>query len=222
MSHDMKLLNLGLIGAALFAIAPARADAQSEFKDRTMDMVRKVGIHLNVSERHPIDNDVTKGQTFGISIGLSPGRNNGWKFPVGITMFSEDLHSPNGEEFAVMNSKAVMAGIGYGWHFGRLSTGAQLQTGFALNGGRIDGDVGRAFAAPDGAVSIHVGNSMLLRPQVKAEYFLTEKLTLRASADYMRLRPDINVTTPTERLTDRWNASNVHANIGIGFYPWRR
>jgi len=219
----MRLLNLGLIGAVMCALAPLSANAQSEFvKDHTKELVRKVGIHLNMSFREPIDPDVTKGQTYGISIGLSPGRNNGWKYPVGLTMFSEDLHSPNGEQFAVMNSTAVMAGIGYGWHFGRLSTGAQIQTGFAMNHGSIDGDMGRAFGATDGAVSIHVGNSLLLRPQVKAEYFLTEKLTLRASADYMMLRPGIDVTTPTERLTDRWNASNVHANIGIGFYPWRR
>jgi hypothetical protein len=216
-------MTYGLIGAVVVALAPVPAEAQSEFvKDRTMEMVRKVGIHLNSSFRNPVDPDVTKGQTFGISIGLSPGRTNGWKYPVGLTMFSEDLHGPNGEQFAVLNSKAVMAGIGYGWHFGRLSTGAQLQTGFAMNRGSIDGDMGRAFGASDGAVSIHVGNSMLLRPQVKAEYFLTEKVTLRASADYMMMRPGIDVTTPTERLTDRWNASNVHANIGLGFYPGRR
>jgi hypothetical protein len=63
---------------------------------------------------------------------------------------------------------------------------------------------------------------MLLRPQVKAEYFITEKFTLRASADYMRLRPDIVATTPTGQIGDRWDASNVHANVGIGFYPFRK
>jgi hypothetical protein len=219
----MKLLNLGLLGAVVVAIAPAPAAAQSEFvRNHTKDMIRKVGVHLNMSVREPVDPDVTKGQTFGISIGMSPGRSNGWRYPVGFTMFSENLHSPNGEQFAAMSTKAITAGIGYGWHFGRLYTGASLVTGFAMNRGRIDGDVQRAFDAPDGAVSLHVGNSMLLRPQLKAEYFLTPKLTLRATADYMMLRPGISVTTPSGRIADRWNASNVHANIGIGYYPWRR
>ena len=115
-----------------------------------------------------------------------------------------------------------MAGIGYGWHFGRLSTGASLQTGYAFNRGRTEGDVPLVFDVPLSAVSVEVGNSLLLRPQVKAEYFITPKFTARVSADYMLLRPDIVVTTPTERIEDRWNASNVHANIGIGYYPFRK
>jgi hypothetical protein len=110
----MDLLKLGLIGAVVVAIAPSHAIAQSESKDRTMGIVRKVGVHLNMSVRDPIDPDVTKGQTFGISIGMSPGRSNGWRYPVGLTMFSENLHGPNGEQFAVLNSKAITAGIGYG------------------------------------------------------------------------------------------------------------
>jgi hypothetical protein len=219
----MRLLHFAPIGAIVAILAPGSAYAQSEVvkKDRVLEMARKVGVHLNMSFRDPVDPDVTKGRTFGISMGLSPGRTNGWTFPVGLTMFSEDLHSPNGETFGSMRTVGLMAGVGYGWHFGRLSTGATLQTGYAMNTGHLDGDVTRAFGAPDG-VGLHVGNSALLRPQVKAEYFLTQKVTLRVSADYMMLRPDISVTTPTERLSDRWDPTNVHANFGIGYYPFRR
>ena len=212
----------GVIGALFLALAPARAHAQSGLKDNVAELIRKVGVHGNMSVRNSPDPDVTKGTTFGPSIGLSPGRTNGVKYPIGFTMFSENLRSPNGEQFAVMDTKAIMAGIGYGWHFGRLSTGAALQTGYAFNSGRIEGDVLRAFESPAEAVSVHVGNSPFLRPGVKAEYFITPKFTFRVSADYMLMRPNVTVTTPAGQIADRWDMSNVHANIGVGFYPFRR
>ena len=218
----MKLHFVGLIGTIVLALVSAPAQAQSKFKDNVTSLIRKVGVHGNVGFRHPTDEDVTKGKTFGGSIGLSPGRTNGWRYPVALTMLTEDLHSPNGEPFATMRSRAIVAGIGYGWHFGRLSTGIQMQTGYAFNHGSITGDMPRAFGVPNGAVSVEVGNSMLLRPQAKVEYLVTEKFTLRASVDYMRLRPDIVATTPTGQLTNRWDASNVHVNVGIGFYPFRK
>lgn len=36
------------------------------------------------------------------------------------------------------------------------------------------------------------------------------------------MRPDIAVTTPTGRISDRWDVSNAHANIGFGVYPSRK
>ena len=210
-----------VIAAALIAIVPARAHAQGEFKDHVAELIRKVGVHGNMSLRKPLDSDVTKGTTFGPSIGLSPGRTNGLKYPVGFTMFSEDLHSPNGAPFAVVRTSAIMAGIGYGWHFGRLATGLFVETGYAFNSGRPQGDVSRAFESPE-TVSVHVGNSVLLRPGVKAEYFITPKFTIRTSVDYMRMRPDITVTTAAGPISNRWDMSNAHLNFGVGFYPFRR
>ncbi|SRR6266540_4889699 len=212
-----------LLVTIVLALAPPSAQAQSHaFKDNVARMIRKVGVHGNVSFRHPTDTDVTKGTSLGGSIGLSPGRTNGWRYPVGLTMFREHLHSPNGEEFSLVRTRAITAGIGYGWHFGNLSTGVQLQTGLSFNHGSIHGDMPRAFGVPNGAVSVHAGKAVLLKPEVKAEYFLTPKFTLRVSLDYMRLRPDIVVTTPTGQFDDRWDLSNVHANVGIGFYPFRK
>jgi hypothetical protein len=219
----MTLRTFGAVGAVLVAMAPGAARAQSEsLKDTAIKMLPKVGVHVNMSSRTPVDPDVRKGTTFGVSIGLSSGLTNGWTYPFGLATFSEDLHSPNGERFAVMKSTAILAGIGYSWYAGRLSTVASLQTGFAFNRGKTEGDVLRAFAVPSGTVSLQVDNSPIVRPQVEAEYFITRKFTLRASAAYLMTRPGIAVTTPLERIVDRWNASNIHANIGIGFYPLRK
>ena len=219
----MRMYLLGWIAAVIVAISPAAAQAQPEFiKDNVSKIIQKVGIHANVSVREPLDSDVTKGMTFGASIGLSPGRTNGWRYPFSFATFSEDLHAPSGEPFASFKSRAILGGIGYGWHFGRLSTGASLQAGWGFNHGTLTGNTARAFASPDGPSSIHIENSPMLRPQLKLEYFLTPKFTLRTSADYIFMRPGVAVTTPAGPQADIWHASNFHANFGIGFYPLRK
>lgn len=220
--HSVKLKKGWLIAALLLTMGPAPARAQSALMDTAAKLVRKVGVRASVSTLNPVDPDVSKGTTLGLSVGLAPGETNGWRYPVSLTSFSENLHSPNGASFAGLKSWGLAAGIGYARHFGRLRTGASLQTGYAFNRGRLEGDVARAFDAPEGAVAIDVGNSLFLRPHVKAEYFLTQKFALRVSADYMITRPRIVVTTPTERLTGRWDASNAHASVGVSFYPFRR
>src|SRR5262245_20886402 len=209
-----------LLGALLPMIvpAPARADA---FEDNILVLIRKVGVHGNMGFRHPTDNDVTRGVTFGPSIGLSPGRTNGWKYPVALSMFSEELHSPSSAHFGTVRTRALMAGIGYGWHFGDLSVGPQIEVGYAFNHSSLEDDAAQAFAAAGGVV-MDVSNSWMVRPEFKAEYLLTPKFSIRASLDYVRLRPDVTVITPAGTLPNTWDLSNVHANVGVGFYPFRK
>ena len=214
---------LAIVAVGILALMPSTANAQSSaIKDNAVRLIRKVGIHLNESYRHPLDSDVTKGWGTGVSIGLSPGRTNGWRYPFALTFFSQDLHSPNGIEFASVRTRAILGGIGYGWHFGRLSTGVQVQTGYAFNHATLGEDVEHAFDVPDGTVSLDVGNSWLIRPAIKAEYFITTKFTVRVSGDYVYSRPDIVVTTPDRRLERQWDQSNLHANFGVAFYPFRK
>jgi hypothetical protein len=198
--------------------ASARAD---DFQERIRAVIRKVGVHGNIGVRHPTDTDVTRGVTFGPSIGLSPGRANGWKFPVALSMFSEDLHSPSGAQFGSVRTRALLAGIGYGWHFGDLSLGPQLEVGYAFNHSSLQDDAPQAFATP-GSVTLEVSNAWVVRPEFKAEYMLTRKFSVRGSLDYVRLRPDIAVLTPVGAAPSTWDLSNVHANAGIGFYPFRK
>jgi hypothetical protein len=196
--------------------APERAEG---FEQNILALIRKVGVHGNLSFRHPTDNDVTRGVTFGPSIGLSPGRTNGWKYPVALSMFSEDLHSPSGAQFGSVRTWALMAGIGYGWHFGRLSVGPQVEVGRAFNHSSLEGDAPQAFAAP-GSIALDVSNAWMVRPEFKAEYLLTPKFSIRSSLDYVRLRPDVTVMTSSGVVPNTWDLSNVHANVGIAFYPF--
>jgi hypothetical protein len=121
-----------------------------------------------------------------------------------------------------LRGRAVLAGIGYGWHFGKLSTGASVQAGYVWYHLTAVGDAPGAFNLTGGEVTMDAHNSWMLRPQLKAEYFLTPKFTLRISGDYVHTRPDIVVVTPVGRLANSWDASNYHANIGIGIYPFHK
>jgi hypothetical protein len=213
-------IRLCLIGGVLFALAPTSARAD-DFQHNLMALIQKVGVHGNVGLRHPTDQDVTRGVTVGPSVGLSPGSTNGWKYPIALSMFSEDLRARGGAEFGSIRTRALLAGIGYGWHFGRLSVGPQVEVGYAFNHSTMNGDAAQAFAAP-GAVSMHADDGWILRPELKGEYFITPKVTFRTSVDYVRLEPNITVTTADGVMTDQWHMSNVHANVGIGFYPFRK
>ena len=216
----MKLMNCCLIVAGLLA-APAPAAAQSEFiKENAQKIIRKVGVRASVGFRDPIDSDVTKGRTLGLSIGFAPGQTSGWRFPVSLTFFSANLNSPSGERFGSVRGTAIVGGIGYGWHLGRLSTGVSLETGYSFNRGRTEGDLQAAF--PEGDISLDIDNAFLLRPHAKAEYFITEKFSVRTALDYVWTRPDIRVTTPTREIADRWDASHIHGSVGVAFYPFRK
>jgi len=216
----MKWPHLSLLGVFIFAIPSVSAHA-GDLQDNLVTVIHKVGVHGNVSFRHPTDPDVTRGVTFGPSIGLTPGRTNGWKFPVALSMFSEDLHTSDGAEFASVRTRALLGGIGYGWHFGRLSVGPQIEVGYAFNHGTMSDTAADAFGAA-GTPTMSVKNAWIVRPELKAEYFITSKVTFRTSVDYVRLQPDITVTTSAGTMSDQWHMSNVHANVGVGFYPFRK
>ena len=217
----MRIATLVTIVISMMA-APSQASAQADFlKTNVAKMIRKAGIHANASFRNPVDPDATKGRTWGLSVGLSPGDTNGLRYPVALAVFSENLHSPGGPQVGVLRSRGLLAGIGYGWHFGKLSTGASLQTGFVVNRARLDANAATAFNVADGQIAIRTHNGWLLRPQVKVEYFLTRKFTVRASADYVWVSADTDIVAPGS-INQSWSASNIHANVGIGIYPFHK
>ena len=214
--YASALLVIGVVAA------PLPAQAQPEFvKDNVTKIIRKLGVHANVSVREPVDGDLTKGRTFGGSVVLGGGRKPGWKYPVALTTSNMDLHAPGGEQFAKFKSLALVGGIGYNWNFGKLTASAGVQAGYGFNSGTLEGHAVRAFG-DNGPVSLKVGDAFLLRPKVSLEYFITPKFTLRTSGDYVETHPTIRVTTPAGVISDRWNASSFHATVGIGFYPFRK
>jgi hypothetical protein len=220
----VRIRNFALIGALLIALVPRPAHAQGDFlKDTVGKMVRKVGFHASTSFSDPIDQkNIVRDGSYGLSVGLAPGLTNGWRYPFGFGWFTEELKGPSGASFVKLQSLPVVGGIGYGWHFGKLSTGIQMQAGWAFNSGKGIGDMGAAFGAPGFPISVDIGDSFVVPPQAKVEYFLTPKFTVRTSLNYVMAHPMVTVTTPEGTTSKRWDASNVTLSVGIGVYPFRK
>jgi len=119
-----------------------------------------------------------------------------------------------------VRTRALMGGSGRPALRGS-ERGPQIEVGYAFNHSSLEDDAAQAFAAAGGVV-MDVSNSWMVRPEFKAEYLLTPKFSIRASLDYVRLRPDVTVMTPAGTLPNTWDLSNVHANVGVGFYPFRK
>ena len=209
--------------AIFFAASAGPAIAQPEFsKENLTKLIRKVGIHANVGDMKPFADNVTKGLTKGVSVGLAPGEHNGWKFPVGISWYSEELNGPSGTQFATLRANPILAGVGYGWHFGsKFSTSAVVQAGYSFNKVSRAGDPALAFQSGE-LVSLSVDNAFLLRPRLQTEYFLTRKLSMRTTLAYIIMRPDVVVTTAAGRMGQTWKADAINASVGLGFYPMRK
>ena len=160
--YEMDAMSILIFGVLLAVPASAWAD-----DGNLRALIRKVGIHGNLGVRNPTDSDVTRGVSVGPSVGVAPGHSNGWKYPFAFNMFSEYLHGPNGQQFGTVHTRALAAGIGYGWHFGQLSIGPDVEVGYAFNHTSVTGDAG-AFEE-SGPLQMHAANSWLLRPELKAE-----------------------------------------------------
>ena len=223
-SAAMRLQTLGLTVALTTALLPSPAMAQSEFlKDNVTKLVKKIGFHASTSFSDPLDKQkVDRDGSYGFSVGFAPGKTNGWRYPFGLAWFTESLVSPSGTDFAKFRSRPIVGGIGYGWHFGKLSTGAQLQGGWAFNSVKPVDNIGEAFLVAGSPVYVDVHNSWVLRPQVKAEYFITEKFTVRSSLNYVFMKPRVDIITPNGATSTHWNASHVSLSLGVGFYPFRK
>jgi len=217
----MRLHTLGLAAALAITLVPSPARAQGDFlKDKVGKIIRKVGFHASTNFADPLDTKrAYRDGSYGVSIGLAPGTTNGWRYPFGIAWYTEELVAPNGTIFSQLKARPIYGGIGYGWHFGKLSTGAQVQAGYSFNTLKAHGDPDAAFGQ---GIAVDISNSFAVRPQLKAEYFLTRKFTVRSSLNYVFTNPRVTVVTPTQTISERWNASNVSLSVGVGVYPFRK
>ena len=220
----MRLQAPGVLVAMALTLLARPAMAQQEFiKDNISKLIQKVGVHVGASFADPMDtHEAYRDGSYGVSIGLAPGANNGWRYPFGIGWYTEELVAPNGAIFSQLRARPVYGGIGYGWHFGKWSAGAQLQAGWSFNSLKPHGDPVAAFGTEPAAMVMEVSDALSVRPQLKVEYFLTRKLTARSSLNYVFTNPRVTVTTPNGVISDRWNASNVSLAVGLGFYPFRK
>jgi hypothetical protein len=218
----VRLRNLGLVALFLVAVTPLPVQAQGDFiKDKLKELIEKSGVYVSTSTRSAIDNNVRMGQTLGIGYGTAESKRTGWKYPFSFSTYSGDLETSTGDAFGRFRAQQLMIGVGYQWVNGKMVYAAQLGVGVSFNRATLDDTATSAFRSP-GPVSIDVSNSFVVRPQLKAEYFIHHKLSLRAQASYTYTDPNVIVVTATDRLTREWRPHHFQLSAAVGFFPFRK
>jgi hypothetical protein len=218
---DVRMRTLGLIGALLIAVLPRPAEAQGDFiKSKLKDLIEKSGVYVSAATRTAVDSDVDMGPTFGIGYGTAGQKRNGWKFPFSFSGYRGALTSSD-VEFGEFKAQQIMSGVGYQWVHGKMVYSTQLGLGYSFNKITLNPAAPTAFNSSE-AVRYDVSDSFVVRPQVKAEYFLHPKISLRTQLSYTYTDPDVVVHTATGSLTREWRPHHVHLSFAVGFFPFRK
>ena len=201
---------------------PASAQAQGDFvKSKLKDLIERSGVYVSASTRTSVDKDVVMGPTFGLGYGSAGQKRNGWKYPFSFSGYRGDLATKSGTEFGEFRAKQIMSGVGYQWVHGKMVYSAQLGLGYSFNQVTLNPVAPAAFASTE-AIGYDVSDSFVVRPQVKAEYFVHPKVSLRSQLSYTYTDPDVIVRTPTETLAHEWRPHHVHLSFAVGVFPFRK
>lgn len=219
--RQVRMRNLGLIGALVIAFFPRPAQAQGDaMKDKIAHLIQKAGIYVSVSRKDASDSDVRISQGVGISPGLAGSQRKGKKYPFSFSTYSADLET-GGATFGNFKAKQIMSGIGYQWApTPKLVYSTQLNVGYSFNS--IDAISPETAFAASGPVQVSVSNSWVLRPQAKIEYYVRRKMSVRLQGGYLYTNPHVTVHTPTTRFENDWRPSHFYASLGMGLFPFRK
>lgn len=213
---------LGLIGALLVALWPSPAQAQSDFiKSKVKDLIERSGVYVSASSRSSIDNDVRMGRSLGVGYGIAGRQKQGRKIPFSFGGYSGDLETSSGSEFGRFKATQIMSGIGYNWVHGKMTYGVQMGLGYSFNQVTLNDGGPSAFGVA-GPVAVDVSNSWVLRPQVKAEYFVTRKISLRSQLSYTYTDPDVVIRTGAQEISQEWRPHHMQLSFAVGFFPFRK
>lgn len=190
-------------------------------RSKVKDLIEKSGVYVSASTRTSVDKDVVMGPTFGVGYGTAGAKRNGWKYPFSFSGYRGALASKSGVEFGEFKAKQIMSGVGYQWVHGKMVYSAQLGLGYSFNQVTLDPAAPTAFASAE-AIRYDVSNSFVVRPQVKAEYFVHPKISLRSQLSYTYTDPDVVVHTATETMSHEWRPHHVHLSFAVGIFPFRK
>lgn len=217
----MRLRNLGLFGALILALLPAPAQAQGDFlKEKLKNLVESSGVYVSASTRTSIDDDVTMGTSLGVGYGRAGRKESGRKFPFSFSGYSGNLETA-GTQFGRLSARQIMSGIGYQWVRGKMVYGAQVGLGYSFNKVTLEPGVAAAFGVPE-PVGVDVSNSFVVRPQLKAEYFLHPKFSLRVQGSYTYTDPSVVIHTVAQDFDHEWNPHHFQLGLAVGIFPFRK
>jgi hypothetical protein len=218
----MRVRHLGLIVAIAVTLAPRPAEAQGDFiKSKLKDLIERSGIYVSATTRTSIDDEVRMGRSLGIGYGIAGRQRAGTKYPFSFSGYSGALETESGADFGRISAKQIMSGIGYQWVRGRLVYGATLGVGYSFNHVTLDPGVAIAFGVPE-PVGVSVSNSFVLRPQLKAEYWVHRKMSVRTQLSYTYTDPDVTIHTTHGDFAREWRSNHFQLSLAVGFFPLRK
>jgi hypothetical protein len=219
----VRIRTIGPIVAALIAVMahPAQAQQGEFVKSKLKALIEKSGVYVSTTTRSSLDNDVHMGQTFGIGYGTAGSKRNGWKFPFSFSGYRGDLETAAGTAFGEFKASQLMSGVGYQWVHGKMVYSAQLGVGYSFNKIMLDAAAPAMFSSTE-PLGVSVSNSFVLRPQIKAEYFIHPKVSLRTQLSYTYTDPDVIVNTGTETFGRQWRPHHTQLSAAVGFFPFRK
>src|SRR5689334_12698071 len=219
----MKLRTSCVIVAMVLALMPRPAQAQDFIKNNWKHWVEKTGVYVSASTRSSLDDEVDMGTSLGVGLGFaSEHQRTGKKYPFSFSSYSGDLETAGGTEFGRISARQILGGMGYQWAnaSGKLVWGGQLGVGISFNRVTLDPGVAVAFGVPE-PVGVSVGNSFVVRPLAKIEYFVHPKISLRTQASYTHQDPDVVIHTVTQDFEHQWRTNHYQLSFAVGVFPFR-
>ena len=190
-------------------------------KSHLRTLIEKSGIYVSTSTRTSIDSDVRMDPSIGIGYGTAGSKRTGMKYPFSFSGYRGGLETNDGVGFGQFRARQIMTGVGYQWVRGKMIYGAQLGLGYSFNKVTLDPGVARAFGVPE-PVGVSVSNSFVLRPQVKAEYFLHRKVSVRTQLSYTYTDPDVVIHSAVQDFSREWRPHHFQLSLAMGFFPFRK
>ena len=218
----MRLRTFALLGALTVALWPSPAQAQNDFiKSKVKDLIERSGVYVSASSRSSLDEDVRMGRSLGVGFGFAGRQKPGRKIPFSFGGYSGDLETTDGNGFGRFKATQIMTGIGYNWVFGKMTFGAQMGVGYSINKVTVNDGISTLFGVTE-PVFVDVSNSWVLRPQLKAEYFVTRKISVRSQLSYTYTDPDVLVRIGSQEFAKDWRPNHVQLSFAVGFFPFRK
>jgi hypothetical protein len=185
------------------------------------NMVKRAAIGASVGAIGPVDEDVSSGFAVGVNAGLAPAP--GFGPTIGFGWYEGDLRLSGvfGDmDIGRLRVRPLMAGLGYTWVHGRVTTGASINAGISFNSIRVS-ERYRAFFTPGSQVTVDADNSFAVRPQLRVEYAVARKVGVFSSLGYFFTEFDNVLETPVGRFENEWDASSVNLFVGVMVYPFK-
>lgn len=183
---------------SIFACTAGTALAQTE---------GRISVGASVTVNNTPDGDVDSAVSAGPLVRLNPRR--GWRPAGALNWFRADLRHPdNGEAFADLRVRPLMAGVSYTIGSGAVLTSFSIVGGPSFNRARFNTDVA-------GPATIDAENSIAVRPGISVTWTVRPRVGIVGFGGYLINRPDVLYRDGSGReFRNEWKADSVVLSIG--------